>query len=187
MSIDYYAYVKDMSHFSVKQCEEYISNLGIKIKIYPEYDAYSHAGFLPIKLDGDFISEALAGKSFLSGFEISLNQYEYTPVINKPPKLLGKIFKKDVEQQEKPFDNAVKDSSHYFLFNCSAQDSFEILLAYAFAAYLCKDCNAVFDDPQTGQFFDKEKLIIVEVNAIIDELKIMYQNGKLTTHDFVEW
>jgi hypothetical protein len=58
---------------------------------------------------------------------------------------------------------------------------------YAFSAYLCKDCAAILDDPQTGQFFDREKLITIEVDAIIDELKVMYQSGELSTHDFIKW
>ena len=190
MGIDYYAYAKDITSFSVKNCEKYISNLGLKIEIYPEYDAYSHTGFLPIKLDGDFIADTLAGKSFLSGFEICLNQYEHVSATNAPTGLLRKIFGKfgkKAEQQEIPFYNAIKDASHYFSISCSSQDSFEIMLAYAFSAYLCKDCLAILDDPQTGQFFDKEKLIIIEVNEIIDKLKIMYCKGALSTHDFVEW
>jgi len=187
MSVDYYAYIKDIASFSTKNCERYISNHGIKIEIHPEYNAHSHTGFLPIRLEGDFISDTLAGKSFLSGFEICLNQYEYIPAKSEPKGLISRIFGKKAELHETPFDNAIKDASHYFSINCSSQDSFEILLAYAFSAYLCKDCAAILDDPQTGQFFDREKLITIEVDAIIDELKVMYQNGELSTHDFVEW
>ena len=187
MSIDYYAYVKDITLFSIKKCEEYISNLGLKIEIHPRYNVCSHIGFLPIKLDGDFVSDSLAGKSFLTGFEINLKQYKYTPTINEPKGLLRKIFGRKAEQPETPFDNAIKDSNHYFSINCGSQDSFEVLLAYAFSAYLCKACMAIFHDPQTGQFFDKEKLIIIEINAIIDELKSMYQAGDLSSHDFVGW
>ena len=70
MSIDYYVYIKNIDAFSISKCEEYFSNLGPSIEIYPEYDAYSHMGYLPIKIEGDFISGTFAGKSFLSGFEI---------------------------------------------------------------------------------------------------------------------
>ena len=141
---------------------------------------------MPIKLEGDFVSDAFAGKCFLSGHEVRLNQYEYTSAKSEPKGLIGKLFGKKAEPQATPFNNAIKDASHYFSINCSSQDSFETLFAYAFSAYLCRDCAAILDDPQTGQFFDREKLITIEVNAIVDEMKSIYQAGELSTHDFID-
>ena len=187
MSIDYIVYTKDITSFSIKNCEKYISSLGLDIEIHPEYEPFSHTGFLPIRLYGNFISEIFNEKSFLSGFEICLNQYRPIPAAKTQMGLFKKIFEKKVSQQQIPLDNAIKDASHYFSITCSSADSFERLLSYAFSAYLCKYCSAIFDDPQTSRFLDNEDLLVTEVNAIIDNLKIMCQNKQLLTHNFIAW
>lgn len=122
MSVDYYIYVKDTNHFSIKQCEDYVKSLGLSVEFYPNFNIYTHTGFLPIRLDGLFISDSLAGKSFLSGFETQLDQYEYCPPEKESKGLLNKFFRKNTAKQETTFDNAIKESSHCFYIHCGTQD-----------------------------------------------------------------
>lgn len=187
MSIDYYIYTKNLAPFSNKRCEAYIrERLGLDVEIHPDYDAHSDTGFLPIRIDGRFVSDALAGASFLSGFEIRLDQSEVFSAASEPAVLTGNGIAEKTDHKE-PYEDAVKHAAYRFSINCSWQDSFEVLLAYAFSTYVCEKCDSVFYDPQEDQFFDDESLLIVELDAIKDELKSMYENGELLTHDFSGW
>ena len=99
---------------------------------------------------------------------------------------MHKIFKaKPI--QETPFDRAIKDATWLIELRCGSADSFEVLLAYIFGAYLVKCCGGVFDDPQTGQFYENSNHLESEITAIISELLEQGNTGELLTHEFKEW
>ena len=89
--------------------------------------------------------------------------------------------------QETPFDRAVKDAVWLAELRCGSADSFEVLLAYVFGAFLVKCCGGVFDDPQTGQFYDDYTHLETEIMAIIAQLQEQKKAGELLTHPFREW
>ena len=60
-------------------------------------------------------------------------------------------------------------------------------MAYVFGAYLVKCHGGVFDDPQTGQYYNDAMRIEAEIKAIIAELMELAALGKLHTHSFQGW
>ena len=185
MSMDYYIYLKHPDAFSVPAFAQYCVFLGLNIELHPSFKLLEETGFSPIRL----IDERFAGDGgnhdFLSGFELSSSEYHHVLQTQKGG-FWHKIFKaKPV--QETPFDSAVKDAAWLMELRCGNADSFEVLLAYIFGAYLVKCCGGVFDDPQTGQFYEDHHHLESEIEAIIAELLEQENAGELLTHDFQEW
>ena len=187
MSMDYYVYLKQMDAFSSQSFEQYCSSLGLHIELHPSFNPLEDAGFSPIRLiDERFISDS-GSHDFLSGFELFSSKYHH--ILQSQEKATGffhKLFKaKPI--QEKPFDRAIKDTTWLIELRCGSADSFEVLLAYVFGAYLVKCCGSVFDDPQTGQFYDDSNHLESEIAAIIAELLEQANAGELLTHEFKGW
>lgn len=187
MSMDYYVYLKQADAFSSQSFEQYCSSLGLHIELHPSFSLLEDAGFSPIR----FIDERFArdGRShdFLSGFELYSSEYHH---ILQPQKKATGFFHKFFKAkpiQEKPFDSAIKDATWMIEVCCGSSDSFEVLLAYVFGAYLVKCCGGVFDDPQTGQFYENSNHLESEITAIISELLEQANAGELLTHEFEEW
>ena len=185
MSMDYYIYLKHPDAFSVPAFAQYCVFLGLNIELHPSFKLLEETGFSPIRL----IDERFAGDGgnhdFLSGFELSSSEYHHVLQTQKGG-FWQKIFKaKPV--QETPFDSAVKDAAWLMELRCGNADSFEVLLAYIFGAYIVKCCGGVFDDPQTGQFYEDHHHLESEIEAIIAELLEQESAGELLTHDFQEW
>ena len=187
MSIDYYVYLKHPDAFSAQSFEQYCSSLGFNIKLHPSFNFLEDAGFLPIR----FIDErfAMDGRNhdFLSGFESYSSEYHHVIMPQKKEKgLFQKLFKTKTVQ-DSPFDSAIKDATWLIELRCGISDSFEVLLAYIFGAYLVKYCGGIFDDPQTGQFYDNYNHLENEIAEIIVELQELKNTDELLTHEFKEW
>ena len=187
MSMDYYVYLKHPDTFSAQSFEQYCSSLGLHIELHPSFNLLEDAGFSPIRLiDERFISDS-GSHDFLSGFELFSSKYHH--ILQPQEKATGffhKLFKaKPI--QEKPFDRAIKDATWLIELRCGSADSFEVLLAYVFGAYLVKCCGSVFDDPQTGQFYDDSNHLESEIAAIIAELLEQANASELLTHEFKGW
>ncbi len=179
MSIDYKVYIKDISMFSIRQCEEYFLLIGVPAQIHPDFNILTHRGFLPFKICGDIISEVKTSKELLSGFEVSLDEYMNLHTEGKLLALWKKIFRT-------PLENAITDSAHVFSIYCGSQNPLEILLANAFAAYLCKYCGGIFVDQQPGRFFTNASLIEHEINVILEQLRVEFRDVVLI-QEFDEW
>ena len=187
MSMDYYIYLKHPDPFSAQSFEQYCSSLGLHIELHPSFNLLEDAGFSPIRLiDERFVRDG-RNHDFLSGFELYSSEYQHVlPPQKKATGFFQKLFKtKPI--QETPFDRAVKDATWLIELRCGNADSFEVLLAYVFGAYLSKFCCGVFDDPQTGQFYGNSKHLESEIPAIISELLEQANAGELLTHEFKEW
>jgi hypothetical protein len=183
MSIDYYVYIKNPDAFSVPSFEQYCSFLGLRIELHPSFNLLEDAGFSPIRLiDTRFFRDS-RNHDFLSGFELNSSEYQH---ILQPRKnatgFLHKLFKaKPIP--ETPYDRAIKDATRLIELRCGSADSFEVLLAYIFGAYLIKCCGGAFDDPQTGQFYDDHNHLESEIRAIIADLLEQDTTGELLTHE----
>ena len=185
MSMDYYIYLKHPDAFSALAFEQYCSFLGFHIELHPSFNLSEDAGFLPIRLVDERFAGDGGNHDFLSGFELYSAEYQY---VLQPQKagFWHKIFKaKPV--QETPFDRAIKDAAWSVEIRCGSADSFEVLLAYIFGAYLVKYCGGVFDDPQTGQFYDNHNHLESEIVSIIADLLEQGNSGELVTHEFKDW
>lgn len=187
MSMDYYIYLKRTDEVSIHSFEQYCRSLDLCITLHPSFDLSNGAGFLPIRFTDTRFSKSSENNTFLSGFELFSSEYHHvSPSQKKETGFFCKLFKpKPVE--ETPFDRAVKDATVLIELHCSSADSFEILLAYTFGAYLVKCCGGVFDDPQTGKFYDESKHLEIEIATIITELQEQANTGDLLTHEFREW
>ena len=187
MSMDYYVYLKQADAFSSHSFEQYCSSLGLHIELHPSFNLLEDTGFSPIRLDDERFVIDGRSHDFLSGFELYSSEYHHIlQPQKKPTGFFSKLFKaKPI--QEKPFDRAIKDATWLIELRCGNADSFEVLLAYVFGAYLVKCCGGVFDDPQTGQFYDDNSHLESEIPAIISELLEQADAGELLTHEFKEW
>ena len=188
MSIDYYIYLKQIDQFSAKAFSQYCDSIGLCAAVHPEFDIVEESGFIPIRFTDKRFATAGENFDFLSGFELFLSEYHhYTLQPKEEPKcILRKLFPKK-QKEESAFDRAIKDSKIMIAVSCSSADSFEVLLAYVFGAYLVKYCDAIFDDPQTGQFYDNSNWLETEIAAILDELLQQAATGELITHQFTVW
>ena len=187
MSIDYYVYLKNADKFSAEDFEVYCNSLGLCVVLHPSFDLLKNTGFIQIKfMDMRFAENAEDG-AFLSGFELFSSEYRHIPQPEKKKGgLIGRLFKKRSDD-ESPFDKAIKDSTLMLEISCSSADSFEVLLAHVFGAYFVKDLCGVFDDPQTGQFYDDNKHLEDVITEILTELQEEKNKGELLTHKFVKW
>ena len=183
MSIDYYVYIKNPDAFSIPSFEQYCSSLGLHIELHPSFNLLEDAGFSPIRLiDARFFRDSRS-HDFLSGFE--LNSSEYQHILQPQKKATGFLHKlfKAKPIPETPYDRAIKDATRLIALRCGSADSFEVLLAYIFGAYLIKCCGGAFDDPQTGQFYDDHNHLESEIRAIIADLLEQDNTGELLTHE----
>ena len=187
MSMDYYVYLKQADLFDSQSFEQYCSSLGLRIGLHPSFNLLEDAGFSPIRLIDERFARDGGNYDFLSGFELFSSEYHH---VLQPQKkatgFFGKLFK-EKPVQASPFDSAIKDATWLIELSCRSADSFEVLLAYVFGAYLVKCCGGVFDDPQTGQFYDDSNHLESEIAAIIAELLEQTNSGELLTHEFKAW
>ena len=186
MSVDYFVYLKS-DEPEVPEFEKYAASLGFKISVHPECDLSSHAGFLPFSLSYNKFEDENVHGAFLTGFEFYRDEYLPQKKTQTKPKSFISLFRKKQKMQETPFDSAVKDSSYVLTLACGTSDSFEILVAYIFGAYCVRKCNAVFDDPQFGCFFNDPVQIEEEVYKIVEELCDEKSKGNLAAHKFEGW
>lgn len=185
--IDYNIYLKQADAFSAPSFEQYCSSLGMHVELYPSFNLSEHTGFLPMRLIDERFGEDGGNHDFLSGFEYYLSEYQHMVQPQKEKKGFFARFSKAKPAQESPFDSAIKDASWQVGLCCGSADSFEVLLAYIFGAYLVKYCGGVFDDPQTGQFYDDVEQLESEIAVIIADLPELKNSGELLTHKFEEW
>lgn len=188
MSIDYYIYLKQLEQFSSKAFSQYCDSIGLCAAFHPKFDIVEASDFVPIRLSDKRFAKDGAKFDFLSGFELFLSEYHHREP--KPKEGHKSIFRKLFPKKpkaENAFERAIKDSSMVIAVSCRSSDSFEVLLAYVFGAYLVKFCGAIFDDPQTGQFYDNSNLLETEIAAILDELLQQAATGELITHQFTAW
>ncbi len=186
MSIDYWIYLKQRKSFSAKSFEEYCNSLGLCITIDPEVDISADSGYIPIRFTDKRFSDTDAKGDFLSGFGLYSREYhEEIQPQKKPVGFFRKLFPPKPEKKT-PFDLAIRDSRWMIELNCSSADSFEILLACVFGAYLIRG-GGVFDDPQSGRFYDNSKAMETEIAASLEELLRQAADGELITHPFETW
>jgi len=182
MSMSHYVYLKDTAGFSAAAFEDYCGRLGLQVQVHPEFDFEKSSGFLPMHLtDGRFGK----GGDFLSGFEFWLMD---CPKITPARKKLTDLFRKKAPPvEESDFEREVRGAQWVADLRCSSADSFEVLLAYVFGAYLVGDLGGVFIDHQTGVYYTAPADIEADIRQIITQLQKDASAGVLLTHDFTRW
>ena len=70
---------------------------------------------------------------------------------------------------------------------CGVADSFELLMAFLFGAYLIKMCEGVFEDPQSDELSEDFMELEATVGEILIELLDLSEHGGLRTHCFNGW
>ena len=186
MSIDYYIYLRNASVFSSVQFEQYCAEHGMAIRLHPAFDLISNYGFVQMNLKDARFSKEKIITSYLTGFELFCDAYHHPVAKRQHIGLWGRLFGKKTSE-ETSFEKAIRDSNLVLTLNCSGEDSFEILIAYMFGAYLVTCCGGIFDDPQRGQYYDSEHALLMEANIIIAELSNPKHTDELLTHPFTNW
>ena len=71
--------------------------------------------------------------------------------------------------------------------HCSGMDSFEPVLARLMAAFCIRNYGGIFDDPQSGRYYDNAEELEQEIAAAVDDLSAEAEKGNLRTHPFEGW
>ena len=185
MSMDYCIYTNPPDAFSNRAFETYCSSLGLRVKLHPDLNLLTDEGFAPVCLTDDRFSQN-GGNRFMTGFESYPSPYQ--PVAQNAPKprgLLGLLHKKP--KAETPFEKKIKESSFVFALRCSGMDSFEPVLARLMAAFCIRNYGGIFDDPQSGRYYDNAEELEQEIAAAVDDLSAEAEKGNLHTHPFEGW
>ncbi|MBQ9133243.1 MAG: hypothetical protein IJX64_01785 [Clostridia bacterium] len=183
MSIDYYAYIKDIANFSVAELAAYAATVGVDLRVEEDLNLLEAEGFQPFHLRVGFIDGIAPEQTFLSGFELYTSEYVHEPPAPVQLRFWQKLLgKKPLAPAPNPFSAAVADAKYCAAMCCSGADHFEPLLAYIFGAYVCKFCGGVLDDPQTGCYYDHVGQIESGIFAMQAELNREAQSGDLQVH-----
>lgn len=184
MSIDYCVYVKNIENFSTEGFFRYASALGVDLRTEEDFAIAEARGFQPFLLNLHFLDTVSSEKTFLSGFEMYTDEHKYTYEKTDKPTFWQKIFNRTSSTlpESSPLSKAVSDAKTVVSVNCSSSDSFEVLLAHIFAAYLCSSCGGILHCPQTGKLYEDVKVIESEIAFIKEELNREALAGELCTH-----
>ena len=195
-------YTRDIKNISKSDCEKYFSKFGIIAELHPETNFETDSGFVPFKVEFPHI-EFLKDKTFLSGFEFYSDSYDYSEdlkqikdlisVQNKPRGLSG-LFKKKATIEmpcvetfvfDSETDEFLKQCKYIMTLSVGSEDSFEFILAFAFASYVVEMYNGIIYDTYSGKSHCKNNL-----QAITDEIKEYYDGltpRTLMSHTFEGW
>lgn len=186
MSLDYYVYLKNPDALSNPAFEEYCASLGFDVELHPVTNLLSDDGFVPVCLTDDRFAQ-YGGNQFLTGLESFPAPYQ--PVerdTSKPRGFFGLFQKKP--REESPIEKKIKDSAFVLALTCRSVDSFEHIIAILLGAFCVRHCGGIFDDPQTGKYYDdaeelEQETLVYAVNELIEEA----EEGDLRTHPFEGW
>ena len=200
MSMDIDVFVDDIRNASKTDCESYMQQFGIMAQIHPESNFETDSGFLPMKVEFPSVG-FLKGKTFLSGFECASSAYDYECEIRVIKEALSKksgglfgFFKKkaDVTADEpeiyiksRDTDALLKQCRHTVTLYLGSGDSFEPILALAFALYLVENCNGVMCYSFSDECFDSsnKREVSDQIGEFFDELT----PENLVCHPFEKW
>lgn len=192
MSLDLYVFLKEDSGFSPKGFETFCRSLNLQVRIPPDFDIRESCDRVPLTFTSDAFSETGKAESYSTGFELFTADYEYSPYpvekprTKKPLGLLQRLFSKKKREevpeelpQETPFEQAIKDCQKELALSCHSGDSFELLMAYLFGAYLVDSLGGILDDPQTGRYFQNSQELKAEITSIWEYLHRLSDSGQL--------
>ena len=163
---DFYIYLKHPEKFSLTNFEEYCNSMGFDIALYPAFELNKwDGGFVPIRYIDSRVNHNQNSNIFLTGFELFFERCDHLP-----PTLPSK-----------------SGYTHKISLRCGVADSFELLMAFLFGAYLIKMCEGVFEDPQSDELSDDFMELEATVGEILIELLDLSENGGLRTHCFNGW
>ena len=187
MSFDINVYVNDIKNISRADCEKYMQQFGIMAEIHPESNFTTDSGFLPFKVEfssHDFIKN----KTFLSGFEMFSDAYDYAQNLSSIKEILLKkssgifgLFKKKANTPASNseryiinpnIDSLLKDCKYIITMHLQSDNSFEPILALAFALYLAENCNGVIVYSHSDEYFDSNNKheVFDQINEFFSEL-----------------
>ena len=196
MSLDLYVYLKEDSGFSPKGFEAFCRSLNLQVHIPPDFDIREGCDRVPLTFTSDAFSETGKAESYSTGFELFVSDYEYSPCpvekprTEKPVGFLQRLFSKKRREevpeevpeelpQETPFEQAIKDCQKQLALVCHSGDSFELLMAYLFGAYLVDSLGGILDDPQTGRYFQNSQELKAEIASVWEYLHRLSDSGEL--------
>ncbi len=181
MSLDYNIYLSSIEGFDKFDCERYYAELGLKVELNVGDSVTDCTGFLPIKLLPDFLGDSEFTSPLVTGFEVFFD--EYTPKPARKKSMFEKFFgiKPDIPAYSDKLSRCT------CVMNLYCSELLETLVILPFAAYLCKNFDVVFEDPQSERFYLSEEEIIADFNWILAEVKHEYDEGLLEYHKFEGW
>ncbi|MDR0489022.1 MAG: hypothetical protein LBG99_06460 [Propionibacteriaceae bacterium] len=181
MSWDFNVIKTSLDDFVVTSFEEFCKAKGYTVSVHPDIVLKRHSGFLPFKIEGDFLP-GLNDKSFITGFEL------YSDLSETATKTPSKgILKSLFGGKPQPVASALNEEKHDLVLNCSGSDLLEIFMAHLLGLYFVESQGCECYDPQDGIEYKEPKQIEKTINDIVEELKVRLSNGTLKLYDFEEW
>ena len=159
-------FLKHPENFSLPMFEQYCISMGLNVALYPSFELEKWGGgFLPARFTDSRFKQYPNDSAFLTGFELYFERCDHH------------AFKLP-NGSEYPYVVALR---------CGVADSFELLMAFAFGAYLTKMCEGVFVDPQDDVPYEDFRELEDAVGEIMTELLDLSKKGGLCTHRFDGW
>lgn len=93
VSWDLTVYVSNMNNITKEACESHMLQFGIRAQIHPEIEFATAFGFVPFKVEFPSVN-FLCGQTFLSGFELSSDSFNYLDDLNETARLRDDKAKK---------------------------------------------------------------------------------------------
>ena len=192
MSVDFYIYLKEDKLFSPKDFENFCHSLDLLVSMSPDFDLRESCDYVPLVFTTEAFSPKGTAEKYATGFEFFSSEYEYSPqqgntdTAKRTGGFLRKLFFKKENHQapkqpptESLFEKAIKDSRWMVVLSCHSGNSFEPLMAYLLGAYLVESFGGIFDDPQSGQFYDNSRELKSEIAIILEYITKLAASGEL--------
>lgn len=170
MGRNHYVYLKSTDGFSVSAFADYCAQLGLHVKVHPDFNWQTHTGFLPMRLTDRRFG---GNRDFLTGFGFYMAECPKTP-FNTPQ--IAELT---------DFEQAVRGSVAVLALRCSGEDPFERLPAYLFGGYLVTHLGGVFVDHQTGAHYTTSASMEEAIRQLV--IQLQEDTSLLLTRPFAGW
>lgn len=181
MSLDYNIYLSHIENFNRHDCEKYFAELGLNVEMCPDYSLTEDTGFFPIKLSSNFLNDSNLMMPLVSGFELFCS--DYTPPLRKKS-IFEKLFQKKQDIDEGLPKELLKCDR---VLNLYCFETLEVLTVFAFAAYVVKTCDGVFENAQIERFYTTEEEVKAVFYGAFREILDENDKDQLIFHEFVSW
>jgi hypothetical protein len=187
----------DVNDFSKTDCEKYMSHLGFKVQIAPDFDIKKYRGWLPIKIE--FLScEILKGKAYVCGFGFYSAGYEflydYNDALNRSKEaewcFFGLFRNKNyvpVDESEifvynKQVDEVLEECIYSFTMEGYSRNPLDPIVALLFASYFAENFNGAICGETTDEYFYGSVDALVKIN---ERINCLTPEDIINLNDFV--
>ena len=145
-------YLKSLNNFSIEKCKEFFLEYDMKIEIHPDFDIYTHSGFLAVRLEFTGKDDPFRGQDLITGFDFSREKYNLISDLKAPLTEYGDSLELVLYGLPKKISKILHigrmASCKYKIKidgNTELGEAFSRSVAIVFGAYLLKHCKGIFE------------------------------------------